>query len=72
MYVAIMTDTGSFRYSNTTSTSLQIAAELVGRGVSPDETYRQIYGAIPRRFGRRQTVGARSIITAMIVIFSAF
>lgn len=48
IYVAIMTDTGSFRFSNTTSASLQIAAELVGRGVSPDETYRQIY-AVPRR-----------------------
>ena len=49
MYVAIMTDTGSFRFSNTTPTSLRIAAELVGRGVSPDETYRRIYGAVPRR-----------------------
>jgi len=49
MYVAIMTDTGSFRFSNTTSTSLRIAAELVSRGVSPDETYRRIYGAVPRR-----------------------
>ena len=49
MYVAILTDTGSFRFSNTTPTSLRIAAELVGRGVSPDETYRRIYGAVPRR-----------------------
>ena len=49
MYVAIMTDTGSFRFSNTTPTSLRIAAELVGRGVDPDETYRRIYGAVPRR-----------------------
>ncbi len=49
MYVAILTDTGSFRFSNTTTTSLRIAAELVGRGVSPDETYRRIYGAVPRR-----------------------
>jgi len=49
MYVAILTDTGSFRFSNTTATCLQIAAELVGRGVSPDEIYRRIYGDIPRR-----------------------
>ena len=49
MYVAIMTDTGSFRFSNTHPTSFRIAAELVGRGVSPDETYRRIYGAVPRR-----------------------
>ena len=49
MYVAIMTDTGSFRFSNTTPASFQIAAELVGRGVNPDEAYRQIYGSVPRR-----------------------
>ena len=49
MYVAIMTDTGSFRHSNTTPSSLRIVAELVGRGVSPDETYRRIYGDVPRR-----------------------
>ena len=49
IYVAILTDTGSFRFSNTTSTSLEIAAELVGRGVSPDEVYRRIYGTVPRR-----------------------
>ena len=50
MYVAIMTDTGSFRFSNTTPASLRIAAELVGRGVGPDETYRRIYAASRRRW----------------------
>jgi phosphoesterase RecJ-like protein len=49
MYVAILTDTGSFRFSNTTPASFRIAAELVDRGVSPDETYRRIYGDVPRR-----------------------
>ena len=49
MYVAIMTDTGSFRFSNTTPTTLRIAAELVKRGVSPDETYRRIYASVRRR-----------------------
>ena len=49
MYVAILTDTGSFRFSNTTATSLRIVAELVSRGVSPDEVYRRIYGTVPRR-----------------------
>ena len=49
MYVAILTDTGGFRFSNTTHTCLRIAAELVERGVSPDETYRRIYGSSPQR-----------------------
>ena len=49
MYVAILTDTGSFRFSNATPTSLRVAAELVDRGVCPDETYRRLYGSVPRR-----------------------
>lgn len=32
IYTAIMTDTGSFRYSNTTSNTFKLAAELVERG----------------------------------------
>ncbi len=49
MYVAILTDTGSFRHSNTTAASFRIAAELVSRGVSPDETHRRLFGMVPRR-----------------------
>ncbi len=37
LYVAISTDTGSFRYESTTSRTLMIAADLVARGVRPDE-----------------------------------
>jgi bifunctional oligoribonuclease and PAP phosphatase NrnA len=37
LYVAISTDTGSFRYESTTSRTLKIAADLVERGARPDE-----------------------------------
>ncbi len=37
VYTAILTDTGGFRYRNTTRRSLQIAAEIVSLGVSPGE-----------------------------------
>ena len=37
LYVAISTDTGSFRYESTTARTLIIAADLVDRGVRPDE-----------------------------------
>jgi len=37
VYTAILTDTGGFRYRNTTRRSLQIAAEIVGLGVNPGE-----------------------------------
>ncbi len=37
LYTAILTDTGGFRYRNTTRRSLQIAAEIVGLGINPGE-----------------------------------
>jgi phosphoesterase RecJ-like protein len=37
LYTGLMTDTGGFRYSNTTVQVHQIAAELLGQGVAPYE-----------------------------------
>jgi phosphoesterase RecJ-like protein len=44
LYAAIATDTGSFRFSNTTSRVHQIAAELVARGVDPETMSGRLYG----------------------------
>ncbi len=49
IYVSILTDTGGFRFSNTTAICLHIVAELAERGVSPYETHRRVYGTSPRR-----------------------
>ncbi|MBX6365497.1 MAG: bifunctional oligoribonuclease/PAP phosphatase NrnA [Gemmatimonadetes bacterium] len=49
IYAAIVTDTGSFRFSNTTPRAHAIAAELLRRGVDPEEAYRRIYGTVPLR-----------------------
>jgi phosphoesterase RecJ-like protein len=43
LYAAILTDTGRFGYGNTTSTSLRIAARLVGAGADPHQIARKIY-----------------------------
>jgi len=43
LYVAILTDTGSFRYSNTSGKALNTVAKLIDLGVSPVETYKQCY-----------------------------
>ena len=43
LYVAIMTDTGSFRYTNTSSKTHRIAAELIEAGVKPYEMHTRIY-----------------------------
>jgi phosphoesterase RecJ-like protein len=43
IYVAISTDTGSFRYENTSPRTLCIAAELVKGGVHPEEVAGYVY-----------------------------
>jgi phosphoesterase RecJ-like protein len=49
MYVAILTDTGSFRFSNSTPAAHRVTAELLARGVDPEEMNRRVYGAAPVR-----------------------
>jgi bifunctional oligoribonuclease and PAP phosphatase NrnA len=49
IYVALVTDTGSFRYSNTTPRTHVIAADLLARGVDPELVYQRIYATVPRR-----------------------
>lgn len=46
LYTAILTDTGGFRYSNTSPRAHAIAAQLVARGVDPEHTYRRIYASL--------------------------
>ena len=43
IYTAILTDTGSFRHCNTTSTALWIASDLLKFGIEPAKTYARIY-----------------------------
>lgn len=43
LYVSIMTDTNSFRYSRTTPESHEIASEMIQLGVNPEEVYQAIY-----------------------------
>jgi phosphoesterase RecJ-like protein len=46
LYCAILTDTGGFRYSNTSPRCHAVAAALLQRGVDPEETYRRIYASV--------------------------
>lgn len=43
LYTAILTDTGSFRFDNTTSNSLKAAASLVKKGANPSMIYKKVY-----------------------------
>ena len=47
LYTAILTDTGSFRYSNATPAAFAAAGELVARGVDPWEVTQQVYESHP-------------------------
>lgn len=49
MYVAILTDTGSFRFGNSTPLCHEVVAELIRRGCDPEELHRQVYGKAPMR-----------------------
>ncbi len=43
LYTAVLTDTGSFRFSNTTPATFKTAAELVAKGVDAVEVYKNCY-----------------------------
>ena len=47
LYAAILTDTGSFRFSNTTPRCHAMAADLLAAGVDPEEMYVRIYASAP-------------------------
>lgn len=49
IYTAVVTDTGSFRFSNTTLRAHQVAGELIAQGVDPELMYRRIYATVPLR-----------------------
>ncbi len=45
LYAAIMTDTGGFRFSNTTAEVLHICADLADRGADPALIYEKVYAS---------------------------
>ncbi len=46
LYVGLVTDTGSFRYSNTTPRTHRLAAELIEAGIDPEEVYRPLFATL--------------------------
>ncbi len=47
LYVAVLTDTGGFRFSNTSARCLALAGQLLAAGVEPEEMYRRLYASLP-------------------------
>ena len=63
LYVAILTDTGGFRFSNTTPGTLRVAADLLERGIDPEEIYRMVYASNPE--GRVRLLG--EVVQTLVV-----
>ena len=47
LYTALLTDTGGFRFSNTTPRCHAIAGQLLAAGVDPEDMYRRVYASVP-------------------------
>jgi phosphoesterase RecJ-like protein len=47
LYVAILTDTGAFRFSNTRPHVLRVAAALLDVGIDPEQIYLDVYANAP-------------------------
>jgi phosphoesterase RecJ-like protein len=47
LYVALVTDTGGFRFSNTRPRTLRIAGDLLEAGVDPEQVYLDVYAGAP-------------------------
>jgi bifunctional oligoribonuclease and PAP phosphatase NrnA len=48
-YVALVSDTGSFRYGNTSPRAHAVAACLMDTGLDPEDVYRRLFATAPRR-----------------------
>jgi len=49
VYVAIVSDTGSFRFGNTTPRAHAIAADLLERGIDPEHVFQRLFATAPLR-----------------------
>ena len=47
LYVALVTDTGGFRFSNTRPRTLRVAGDLLEIGVDPEQVYLDVYAGAP-------------------------
>ncbi|MEO8562562.1 MAG: bifunctional oligoribonuclease/PAP phosphatase NrnA [bacterium] len=47
LYTGMLTDTGGFRFSNTSPRCLSVAGQLLAYGVDPEDMYTRIYASAP-------------------------
>jgi len=64
IYTGIMTDTGSFRFSSTTSTTHRIIADLIDKGAENAKIHNNVYDT--NSYGRLQLLG-RSLSNLVVI-----
>jgi phosphoesterase RecJ-like protein len=47
LYVALLSDTGGFRFSNTSPRALRVAADLLAHGLDAEDIYTAVYAGVP-------------------------
>jgi bifunctional oligoribonuclease and PAP phosphatase NrnA len=75
LYVALVTDTGRFQYSNTTPKSLRLAAELVEAGADVQKVFQGVYESIQfaklkllaRALGRAEVYAGGSLVVSYLL-----
>src|ERR1700675_1299690 len=75
LYIALVTDTGRFQYTNTTPKSLRLAAELVEAGADVHQVFQQVYESVEfaklkllaRALARARVLEGGRIIVSVLV-----
>ncbi len=62
LYVGILTDTGAFRFANTTPRVLRVAGALLERGVDPESIYESVYASAPEGRVRLMTEVLQTLV----------
>jgi bifunctional oligoribonuclease and PAP phosphatase NrnA len=62
LYVAILTDTGAFRFSNTRPAVLRAAAALLETGLDPEQIYLDVYANAPEGRARLLAETLRTLV----------
>ena len=60
LYTAIMTDTGNFRFENTSAKTLRAAADLIDAGANPNLIYKKCYETKTKNY--KKTVAKQGIL----------
>ncbi len=63
LYLGLSTDTGCFRYSNTSARTLEVASRLVARGVNNGEINKRVFETKTKEFFRFESLAAASMKT---------